>query len=135
MIHCGSGPAPGRFTGPEPIAQVLARHPNLALIVAHMGLPEYREFLDLAQRYPRVMLDTTMAFTDFSEAQTPFPPEERRRLLDLRGKILWGSDFPNIPYTYRSALAALERLDLGDDWLRGVCYDNAARLFGLELTQ
>jgi predicted TIM-barrel fold metal-dependent hydrolase len=27
-------------------------------------------------------------------------------------------------------LHALERLDLGQEWLRAVCHDNAARLFG-----
>lgn len=44
VIHCGSGPAPGKHTGPEPIARVLARHPRLRLVVAHMGMPEYEEF-------------------------------------------------------------------------------------------
>ena len=29
------------------------------------------------------------------------------------------------------ALSALERLELGDDWLRRVCHDNAARVFSL----
>jgi predicted TIM-barrel fold metal-dependent hydrolase len=28
-------------------------------------------------------------------------------------------------------LHALERLDLGEDWLRAMCHDNAAWLFGL----
>lgn len=28
VIHCGSGPAPGKHTGPEPIARLLARHPG-----------------------------------------------------------------------------------------------------------
>ncbi|MFE5332749.1 amidohydrolase family protein [Embleya sp. NPDC056575] len=131
VAHCGSGPVPGAHTGPEPIARVLARHPRLALIVAHMGMPEYGAFLDLAARYPRVHLDTTMAFTEFVEEAAPFPPADRPRLLDAADRILWGSDFPNIPYGYADALAALTRVDLGDDWLRGVCHDNAARLFGL----
>lgn len=73
VIHCGSGPAPGKHTGPEPIARVLAQHPRLRLIVAHMGMPEYEEFLDLAERYEEVRLDTTMAFTDFTEAFMPLP--------------------------------------------------------------
>ncbi|MGA5554697.1 amidohydrolase family protein [Streptomyces lavendulocolor] len=129
VIHCGSGPAPGRHTGPGPVARLLARHPRLRLVVAHMGLPEYGDFLDLAERYPDVRLDTTMAFTDFSERMAPFPVEERGRLLDLGDRILLGSDFPNIPYGYLDQLRALERLGLGDDWLRAVCHDNGARLF------
>lgn len=131
VVHCGSGPVPGAFTGPGPVGEVLARHPSLRLVVAHMGVPEYGAFLGLAERYPGVHLDTTMAFTDFIEAVAPFPAAERPRLAELGGRILFGSDFPNIPYGYGHALAALTRLGQDDAWLRGVCHDNAARLFGL----
>jgi predicted TIM-barrel fold metal-dependent hydrolase len=131
VMHCGSGPAPGKHTGPEPVGRLLARHPRLPLVVAHMGMPEYTDFLDLAERYPEVRLNTTMAFTDFSERLSPFPAREFGRLADLGDRILLGSDFPNIPYPYVHQLDALERLGLGDEWLRGVCYENGARLFGL----
>jgi predicted TIM-barrel fold metal-dependent hydrolase len=128
VCHCGSGPAPGEFTGPGPISEVLARHPGLTLVVAHMGLPDYADFLDLAARYPNVHLDTTMVFTPFIEAFAPFPADLRPRLGDLGDRIVLGSDFPNIPYPYAAQLAGLARLDLGDDWLRGVLWDNPARL-------
>ena len=132
LIHCGSGPAPGEFTGPAPIAELLRRFPTLRLIIAHMGTPEYSEFLDLAEQYPLLCLDTTMVWTDFSEGGAPFPPAERERLRRFADRILFGSDFPNIPYPYAEAVAALERLDLGPDWLRKVCHDNAVRLFELD---
>ncbi|MFD3747813.1 amidohydrolase family protein [Nocardia sp. NPDC058633] len=131
LIHCGSGPAPGEFTGPAPIAELLLRFPTLRLIIAHMGNPEYSEFLDLAERYPQLYLDTTMVWTDFSEGGAPFPPAERDRLRRFADRILFGSDFPNIPYPYAEAVGALERLDLGPEWLRKVCHDNAVRLFEL----
>ncbi|WP_406210969.1 amidohydrolase [Kitasatospora sp. NBC_01560] len=131
VTHCGSGPVPGKHTGAGPIGEVLARHPRLRLVVAHLGLPEYTDFLDLAERYPEVRLDTTIAFTDFVEGDTPFPPAELPRLAGLGERVLLGSDFPNIPHRYVHQLVALERLGLGDDWLRAVCHDNAARLFGL----
>ncbi|MEX0172380.1 amidohydrolase family protein [Streptomyces sp. LMG1-1-1.1] len=129
VVHCGSGPTPGNFTGPGPMWRLLARHPRLRVIVAHMGMPEYGDFLNLAQRYEGVRLDTTMAFTDFSERLAPFPVAEHKRLLDLGDRILLGSDFPNIPYPYVHQLDALERLGLGDDWLRRVLYENGAALF------
>ncbi|MFJ4654125.1 amidohydrolase family protein [Nocardia sp. NPDC088792] len=131
LIHCGSAPTATDFTGPEPIAALLQRFPRLRLIIAHMGAPDYGAFLDIVQAHENVMLDTTMNFTDFFEAADPFPVTERGRLLELGDRILFGSDFPNIPYTYDHALTALERLDLGQDWLRQVCHDNAAREFGL----
>jgi uncharacterized protein len=130
VTHCGSGPVPGRFTGPGPIARTLARHPALRLVVAHLGMPEYGEFLTLAERYPGVLLDTTMAFTPFIDnAGAGFPAGELPRLRDLGHRVLLGTDFPNIPYTYADALEALERTGLGPDWLRAVCHDNAAGLF------
>ncbi|QNE76092.1 amidohydrolase family protein [Streptomyces finlayi] len=129
VMHCGSGPAPGRYTGPEPVGRLLARHPRLRIVVAHMGMPEYADFLALAERYPGVRLDTTMAFTDFSEEFSPFPVGERVRLADLGDRILLGTDFPNIPYPYVHQLRALERLELGDAWLRAVCHGNASALF------
>ncbi|MFJ4843051.1 amidohydrolase family protein [Streptomyces sp. NPDC088746] len=129
VTHCGSGPAPGAYTGPGPIGRLLSRHPRLKLVVAHMGMPEYAEFLALAAAHPGVRLDTTMAFTDFTEDFAPFPPSERGRLADLGDRILLGTDFPNIPYPYAHQLHALERLGLGDAWLRAVCHGNASELF------
>ena len=131
VIHCGSGPQPGRHTGPGPIRLLLRRHPRLRLVVAHMGMPEYTDFLDICEAYPEVRLDTTMAFTPFIDATTPFPADQRARLRSLGDRILFGSDFPNIPYRYADAIAPLADLGLGDDWLRKVLYDNAARLFGI----
>ncbi|GIM93408.1 amidohydrolase family protein [Paractinoplanes toevensis] len=131
VVHAGSGPVAAGFTGPGPIGDVLRRHPRLSIIVAHLGAPEYPQFFELAGRYERVRLDTTMAFTDFFEQMAPFPPGLRPTLRDLglAGKVLLGSDFPNIPYPYGHQLESLARLDLGDDWLRAVLWRNAHDLF------
>ncbi len=131
VVHCGSGPTPGPFTGPGPIGEVLARHPRLRAVIAHMGMPEYADFLDLARRYDAVHLDTTMAFTDFIEREAPFPVELRPALLELQDRIVLGTDFPNTPHPYHHQLDGLVRLGLGDAWLRAVMYGNAARLLGI----
>jgi len=132
VIHSGHGPAPGRFTGPAGMERLLARYPGLVLVVAHMGLPDYARFLDLAEAYAGVHLDTTMAFTRFTEATAPFPSTELGRLRALGERVLFGSDFPNIPYPYTEAVEAVLGLGLGDDWARGVLHDNAARLLRLD---
>lgn len=133
VVHCGSGPLPGPFTGPGPIGEVIDRHRELPVIVAHMGAPEYADFLNLAQRYENVRLDTTMAFTDFMDSLAQFPTELLPQLREagLRGDVLFGSDFPNIPYPYGTAVEALERLGFGDAWLRTVLYTAPAELFSL----
>ena len=72
-----------------------------------------------------------MTFTRFMERLAPFPPELLPRLAAAADRILFGSDFPNIPYPYLHQLEALARLDLGPEWLRAVCHDNAVALLGL----
>jgi uncharacterized protein len=130
VIHCGSGPRPGRFTGPDQIHSLLRRRPRLPLVIAHMGMPEYREFMDIAERFERVRLDTTMVFTSFVEETMPFPRGELSRLRGLSDRILFGSDFPNIPHSYADALRSVTELPgVDDEWLRGVLYHNAAQLF------
>lgn len=131
VVHAGSGPVRRGYTGAGPIGGVLARHPRLTTVIAHLGAPEYTDFLALADRYERVYLDTTMCFTGFFESMAAYPPELLPRLaaFGLAGRVLLGSDFPTIPYPYAEQLAALAGLGLGEDWLRAVCWDNAARLF------
>ena len=131
VIHAGSGPVGTPYTGPGPVGDLLRSYPRLALVIAHLGAPEYAEFLGFAEIYERVCVDTTMVFTDFfDDLGAAFPPALVPRLRDLQPKVLLGTDFPNIPYPYATQLAALARLDLGDEWLRAVCWENAVRLFG-----
>lgn len=97
----------------------------------HMGMPDYGDFLDICAEHPDVHLDTTMAFTDFTQATSPFPRERMDDLVALGDRVLFGSDFPNIPYPYEHAVDAVRRLGLGEDWERKALHDNAARLFGI----
>ena len=83
-----------------------------------MGMPEYQEFLDLAERYDQVRLDTTMTFTDFAEELEPFPRQALPRLADLGDRILLGSDFPNIPYRYLHGLLGTLSLLAAWSWTR-----------------
>lgn len=131
VAHAGSGPVPGVYTGAAIFGDVLARHPELIAVIAHMGGPEFEAFFDLALRYPNVHLDTTMTFTDFMNTMAEYPPALLPVLAEHADRVVFGSDFPNIPYRYAHQVEALVRLDLGDEWLRAVCYDNGARLLGV----
>ncbi len=136
VVHAGSGPMPGRFTGPGPIAQVLARHPRLSLIFAHFGMPEEVEFVSLAQQFPNCGLDTTMVETDFMREMHVLDAAVLPAIRDLgvAGRVFFGSDFPNIPYRYDHQVDVLERWELGDDWLAAVLWGNAARQFGVSVS-
>lgn len=109
----------------------MSRFPHLTAVVAHMGLPDYADFLRMTLEFDRLHVDTTMAFTDFTEAQWPWPSDLTPLLADMGHRVLFGSDFPNTPYAFAHQVEALLRLDLGDAWLRGVLHDNASGLLGL----
>jgi uncharacterized protein len=132
VIHAGGGPVGNEHTGPAPVRSLMRRHPALTAVIAHLGAPEYADFLAIAEKFERVHLDTTMAFTGFFEEMAPYPRDLLPRLAELGGKVLLGSDFPNIPYPYAHQLESLERLGLGEDWLRDVCWRNAVAVFGEE---
>ena len=122
----------GAYTGPKAVAAVLDRHPELTLVIAHLGMDEYDAFADLVEAFPHVHLDTTMAGTDFSNQFAPLTPAYVERLASLGDRVVLGSDFPNIPYPYAHQIEALHRLGLGDEWMRKVLWHNGARLLRLE---
>lgn len=130
VTHVGSGPVPNEFTGVDHLARLMARFPRLCIVVAHMGAPEVRETLVLAEGYERLHLDTAMMFTEFFQPGVVFSDRFKARLLRQQDRILFGSDFPSIPHPYAHQLEVLEQLGLGDDWLRAVCWENGLRLLG-----
>lgn len=131
VMHAGHGPRPGRHTGVEGVTRLLADHPDLTLVIAHMGMPDYDDFADLVERHERVHLDTTMVGTDFTERIAPVPARFLGRLAELQERVVLGSDFPNIPYPYAHQLEALHRWGLGEEWLRDVLWHNGRRLLRL----
>jgi uncharacterized protein len=138
VAHCGDGPIPGKHTGIGIIGEVMDRHPRLRLVLAHAGLPEYDEALRLVERHPAVRLDTTMVGTPFTEGFAPLPADWAARLADLagEGRVVLGTDFPNIPYAYWRQLEAIRGWAVADDrlgegFLRSVLHDAPAELLGV----
>ncbi|MGC7102200.1 amidohydrolase family protein [Amycolatopsis lurida] len=136
VIHCGHGPLRGAHTGLDVFGAVLARHPRLTAVLAHAGMPEYEEALELVRRYPRVYLDTTMVGVPFTEAMMPKPAGWAAGLAGLGDRVVLGTDFPNIPYSYATQLRAVASWAaaddrLGEQFLRQVLHDTPARLLGL----
>lgn len=104
LIHAGSGPAPGRFTGPGPVAEVLRRHPNL--------------------RIPRWSSPTSPNNSTRSRpcsVTTSWLWETRSSSAAL----------PRHPYPYSHAVESVIALGLGPRWCRKVLHDNAVQLFDL----
>lgn len=137
IAHCGHGPIPGSHTGLDVFGEVLAEHPRLRVVLAHAGMPDFEGALDLVRRYENVYIDTTMVGTPFSLEIAPLPDDWAAQLVDVADKVVFGSDFPNIPYAYYEQVravagwaAAEDRLGAG--FLRSVLHDAPARMLGLQ---
>jgi hypothetical protein len=134
VVHCGHGPLRGDHTGLDVFEGVLARHPRLTAVLAHAGMPEYEVAFELARKYPRVYLDTTMVGVPFTEKMMPSPPDWADRLVECADRMVLGTDFPNIPYSYATQLKAIagwaEDPRLGEPFLRSVLHDTPAKLLG-----
>jgi uncharacterized protein len=117
------------FCGPDALRALLERHPDLLLVVAHLGLPD-TGFLDLAEAVPSLRLDTAMVLTDPPYGPPP-PRSVPARVAALADRVLFGSDFPSIPHPFAAQVRGLAALGLDEAGLRAVLHDNAARLLGL----
>jgi hypothetical protein len=132
IVHCGHGPLRGDHTGLTVFGEVLAKHPRLTAVLAHAGMPEYELALELVHRYSRVYIDTTMVGTPFTERMMALPSDWPDRLLEVADRVVLGTDFPNIPYSYATQLRAIaswaEDDRLGEPFLRAVLHDTPAKL-------
>ena len=126
LVHVGAIPwSDDTDDGPARIAAVLARHPTLRIVVAHFGIPDWPAYLALAAREPRLFLDTTMAFAPESPMRRDI---DRATVVAGAAQIVYGTDWPNIPYAYDGDLRGLRALDLDDATLHAITATNARRL-------
>jgi len=124
------GPIPWSYprdAGAARIARVLERHPDLNVVVAHFGAPDTLRYFELMARHPRLYLDTTMVFAANSPVGN-LAGIETTLIEAHAARILYGTDFPNIPYPYDRERAGIERLGLPAEALEAILRGNAARL-------
>ncbi len=133
IIHAGRGPnLPGYnydiadICGAVRFRRMVARFPGLRCVIPHLGAPEFEAFFDIMEEFPTVYTDTTMMLSGFFPYDVP-----RQRLAALSDRVMYGSDFPNIPYDVSAEFNGVLDLQLGADVERRIFYENAVRFFRL----
>jgi hypothetical protein len=131
IVHAGTAPYPNEYTNLGELDKLLTDFPGMNTILAHMGGFEFEKALEMLEKYPNLHLDTTMIFvqTNVFDSTYPIPYE---RLLKYQDRILFGSDFPNIPYPFTESVGGLLRTGLGDEFFNKVFFENAERIFNLQ---
>jgi predicted TIM-barrel fold metal-dependent hydrolase len=121
--HCD----PYQICSAEKLERVLNNFPTLRICVPHLGFDEISAYKKLIEKYDNLWLDTTMVLTDY------FPIEEIIELNSFRvDRIMYGSDFPNIPYAWDRELNWLKTSGLPYDKLKWILKKSAASFFGLD---
>jgi predicted TIM-barrel fold metal-dependent hydrolase len=130
-IHAGREPAIDAYgvdvralSGAARVENVLKRFPEMKVIIPHLGFDEMDEFYNLLETYPNLYLDTTMILGGFFQVDV-----DRSKLIRHADRVLYGSDYPHIPYDMETEVRALLALDPGEGPLRQILHDNAKRLF------
>ena len=84
-------------------------------------------FAFFIEKYDNLWLDTTMVLTDY------FQFKEKIELGRYRSdRIIYGSDFPGIPYAWDRELKGLKATEISRDVLEKVCWKNAADFFAIQ---
>jgi uncharacterized protein len=131
VIHAGRQPCLAAYgvdipaiCSAERTRRALERHPTLTMVVPHLGDDEEDAYFAMLADFPNLYLDTTMIIGEYFGRRVE--PATLERHAD---RILYGTDFPNIPNEWDKELRWLER-NVGGAARERICGANAARVFG-----
>ena len=136
VIHAGREPnSPAYACDPyllcsvDIVEEVIRSYPKLKLCVPHLGMDEFERYRTLVEAYDNLWVDTAMAITDYLPMDNPadittFRPD----------RIMYGSDFPNIPYAWDRELKVLAKTALPKSHLKKILQENAQAFFAIPPT-
>lgn len=133
VMHVGREPNsmayrcdPYVLCGADKLERVIKNYPALKVCVPHLGTDEYASYQRLIEKYDNLWLDTAMVLTNYFPNDTPPPIGEWR--VD---RIMYGSDFPNIPYAWDRELKWLYKANLSEKSLELIMGKNAIDFYAI----
>ncbi|PSQ09714.1 amidohydrolase [Halobacteriales archaeon QS_5_70_15] len=136
LFHAGTAPMfrDSPHVGPEPFREFVDSYPEVRACCAHMGTFEWEAFVEIARANESVYLDTCFAmatvvgeYVDFDPASVPDSVFE-----ELAGRVMYGSDFPNMAHDYVREREGLLERDLSDGAFDALFRGAAASFLGDE---
>ena len=136
VIHAGREPKstayrcdPYQLCNAKKVEKIIKNFPDLKICVPHLGFDEISTYRKLVENYDNLWLDTTMAIAGY------FPVEEKITLGGYRpDRVMYGSDFPNIPYEWDRELKILAAAKISGETLESIAYKNAVDFFDLNVS-
>jgi hypothetical protein len=110
------------------LENVLKDFPDLKVCVPHLGFDETSAYRKMTEKYGNLWLDTTMVITQY------FKIKEKPDLCRYRAdRVMYGSDFPNIPYAWDRELKELRAIKISSVGMEKILHGNAVDFFNLRL--
>ncbi|MGD9056919.1 MAG: amidohydrolase family protein [Desulfobacterales bacterium] len=135
IMHVGREPKspaypcdPYELCSAERLERVLSEYSDLRICVPHLGADEFDAYQRLITHYDNLWLDTTMTLADY----LPFcnVPDLATMRAD---RLMYGSDFPNLPYAWDREIQRILRRKLNPDRLLKLFGQNAVDFYAIDM--
>ena len=145
IIHAGREPNSAGYPvssyelcSAERLERVLRRFPGLRLCVPHMGADEFEAYADLmaTSRFERSLwLDTTMVLgtmkDEYWAGMAQHEALVRQVCASFPHRVMYGTDWPMIPYAWDRELKQLQEWALPDDAMARILRLTAVDFYGI----
>ena len=138
MIHTGDTYSKGgrlKYAHPLEVDEVAVDHPNVKLVICHLGNPWLVDCMEVVYKNPNVYADFSgLVLGDFTEAFEQYMEQQIGEVIIYAGeprKFLYGSDWPIC--SMKSYVEFVKQLKLPEADLNAIMYENARTLFKLRL--
>lgn len=134
LHHAGTAPMfeDSPHVGIERFQRFRERFPAVRACCAHMGTFEHDAFIETARADENVYLDTSFAMGTVADRYLEFDPLSIDDAVfeDLAGRIMYGSDYPNVPHSYEREYEGLVRRPLSESTFEALFRGAAERFLG-----
>lgn len=118
---------PYEICGASKLEAVLKCYPDLKICVPHLGAGEFEEYRGLLESYDNLWVDTAMVLAEY------LPGQKAPALSEWRpDRIMYGTDFPMLPYAWDREIRRLAALGLPNDFLQGLLSQNALEFMSID---
>jgi len=134
MVHTGDTyniKAKVKYSHPLHIDEVAVDHPDLKIVMCHLGNPWFRDTAEIIYKNPNVYADISgLVLGDVRTGFEEWLAEQVKEIIGFAGdpdKLLFGTDWPIVnmgPY-----LKLIDRLDLDPEDKEKILWKNTAQLF------
>jgi predicted TIM-barrel fold metal-dependent hydrolase len=136
LFHAGTAPMfeDSPHVGVDQFRQFCESYPEVRACSAHMGTFEHEQFFDVLRDHENAYLDTCFAMSAAAPRSMDFEPSAVGDEIfeEFAGRIMYGSDYPNIPHEYADERRHLLSRELSDDAFESLFRGTAEAFLALD---